>query len=463
MIYWAQALAYGPNINDLGYAASPEALIAVRKAEELAGGCSKMEKMLIKAQAKRYDKDSTISREKLNQEYVDEMKEVYDEFESDAEVAALYADALMLQHPWDLWKTDGTPKEWTPKIRQVLEKTLNKHPDHPGANHYYIHVMEPSPFANKALPSAERLGKLTPGLSHMVHMPSHIYLRAGYYLKGTEVNEAAINSYNNYIPLYAPVTGNDFLYVIHNLHMQTNNAMMDGRLAYSMKSAKETMNSIPKDYLSMEGALGNYLQYVYMTPVLVNVRFGTWADMLEYPKPADNMIYAKLLWHFGRGMAFTGEGKNEDASKELSELQTLLKDKSLSIPLSPFSAANEGGIVAENLLKGSILLAQKNYTAAIDAFTIAVATEEKMVYNEPRDWMLNPKHYLGNAYLKAGKFIEAEKIFNKDLSNNADNCWALRGLYQSEATRLKKEAAAVLVKFKKASARADVTISNAVF
>ncbi len=35
MLYWAQALAYGPNINDLGYAASPEALQASEKAWDL--------------------------------------------------------------------------------------------------------------------------------------------------------------------------------------------------------------------------------------------------------------------------------------------------------------------------------------------------------------------------------------------------------------------------------------------
>src|SRR5205814_3631640 len=207
---------------------------------------------------------------------VDKMKEAYEKFPTDPDVATLYADAMMLQHPWDLWNTDGTPKPWTPLIREILEKVLAKNPNHPGANHYYIHVMEPSPYAAKALPSAERLGKTNPGLSHVVHMPSHIYLRAGLYNKGVAVNVNAVNSYKRSIPLYAPVTGADFLYIIHNQHMQTNHAMLAGRSAYSKLSAKQTVESIAKDYLSLPGALGNAMQYIYMTPTLVDVRFGNW-------------------------------------------------------------------------------------------------------------------------------------------------------------------------------------------
>jgi hypothetical protein len=145
---------------------------------------------------------------------------------------------------------------------------LSKNPNHPGANHYYIHVMEPSPYAAKALPSADRLGKTNPGLSHVVHMPSHIYLRTGLYNKGVDVNINAVNSYKRSIPLYAPVTGADFLYIIHNLHMKTNNAMLAGNYKISEAAAIETRNSIPADYLSLPAPLGNVVQYIYMTRFL---------------------------------------------------------------------------------------------------------------------------------------------------------------------------------------------------
>ncbi len=464
MLQWAQALAYGPNINDLGYAASPEALATCNKAVELSTSSSDKEKMLIQAQRIRYSDDSTESRQKLNQLYVDKMKEGYQKFPDDADVAALYADALMLQHPWDLWKIDGTPKPWTPLIREVLEKLLAKHPENPGANHYYIHVMEPSPYAAKALPSADRLGKLTPGLSHTVHMPSHIYLRTGNYRKGALVNENAVNSYKRVIPLYGPVTGADFLYIIHNLHMQTNHAMLAGRLTYSVQSAIQTVNSIPKDYLSAPGAFGSAAQYIYMTPVLVDIRFGRWNELLKRTAPEASHVYSNILYRFGKGMAYAHFNKIVEAENELKLVRELMKDSILLIPLSPFSAAIEGAIVAENLLSGTIALNGKKYTDAIIAFAKAVTTEENMVYNEPRDWLLNPKHYLGNAYLLTKQWANAEKTFKKDLLNNNENGWALTGLYKSLLGQKKAtETAKVLLRVKKGFAQADIKINSPVF
>ena len=277
MLYWAQALAYGPNINDFGYRASPEALAAVSKAVEYEEKASAFEKFLIDAMAVRYTSDSTdVTRAQLNQGYTDMMRNVYQGFPANPDAKALYADAMMLQHPWDLWNVNGTPKPWTPQIRQVLEKLLALSPNHPAGNHYYIHVMEASPFADKALPSAARLGVTNPALSHLVHMPSHIYLRTGNYQQGVLVNTKAVNSYKKIAKLFAPVTSNDFLYVIHNLHMKANNAMLAGQYKNSIDAANETKANIPADYLSIPAPMGNYVQYIYMTPVLAFVRFGKW-------------------------------------------------------------------------------------------------------------------------------------------------------------------------------------------
>jgi len=463
MLEWAQALAYGPNINDNGYAASPEALEAANKAMELSENSSEKEKMLIRAQRVRYSDDSTLSREKLNQLYVDKMKEAYEKYPGDADVAAIYADALMLQHPWDLWYNNGTPKPWTPLIRDVLEKLLAKTPNHPGANHYYIHVMEPSPYAAKAIPSADRLGKLTPGLSHTVHMPSHIYLRTGNYSRGTIVNENAVNSYKKIISLYAPVTGNDFLYIIHNLHMQTNHAMLAGRSVYSVKSAIETVNSIPKDYLSVPGALGNYIQYIYSTPVLVDIRFGRWNELLNRQQPDASQVYSNVLYHFARGIAFSYEQNFNEAGRELDLMREFMKDSSLNIPFTPFSPAIEGARVAEQMLLGVIHEQRKLYNGAIRHFMLADSIEIHMVYNEPRDWILSPKHYLGSAYLQAGEWKKAENVFKKDLQNNNENGWALMGLYKSLiAQKRMAEGARVMLRVKKSFLQSDIKISNPV-
>ncbi len=460
MLYWAQALAYGPNINDMGYAASPAALQATQQAYQLSSSANNIEKGFIKAMMVRYTADSAdATRTILNRKYTQEMKQLYTAFSSNADVKALYADAMMLEHPWDLWFVNGKPKPWTPAIQEVLEKLLLQTPEHPGANHYYIHVMEPSPYAAKALPSANRLGKLTPGLSHTVHMPSHIYLRTGQYRQGVAVNVSAVNSYKKMMSLYSPVTANDFLYIIHNLHMQTNNAMMAGNAADASQAATATVNSIPVDYLSFPAPLGAVVQYIYMTPTLVNTRFGKWDELLKAKQPEQKLVYANILFHFGRGMALAQHAKLNEAKNELQQMQQLMQDSSLLIPFTPFSPAIDGAVVAANLLAGSIALAEGKYSNAIAAFSKAVSTEEQMVYNEPRDWLLNPKHYLGDAYLRSGRPLDAVKIFEKDLLNNKENGWALFGLYQALLAQKKNAAAQkFMVRYRNAFAGSDIKL-----
>jgi tetratricopeptide (TPR) repeat protein len=465
MLHWAQALSYGPNINDLGYIASPEALTATKMAEQLSGKATQAEKALIQAMSVRYIADSAdATRPKLNAAYTAMMKAAHEKFPEMADVQALYADALMLEHPWDLWNNNGTPKPWTPLIQSELEKLLASSPNHPGANHYYIHVMEPSPFAGKALPSANILGKLTPGLSHTVHMPAHIYLRTGHYNEGVTVNENAVNDYKKVLAIYSPVAGGDFLYVIHNLHFKTNVAMLAGRATDSRNAATETVNSIPVDYLSAPAPLGSAIQYIYMVPTLSNIRFGNWDELLKANKPGETMVYANILYHFGRGMALAHKENIPDANKELSQMKQLMKDTGLLLPFAVFSPAIEGARVAEKMLTGTIALIEKKYPEAIAALEDAVSTEENMVYTEPRDWLLNPKQYLGNAYLESGKPLQAEAIFQKDLLVNNENGWALYGLYQALLAQKKNAAAdAMLKRYQKAFSKADVRLDAAVF
>ena len=243
MIFWGQALAYGPNINDFEYTSTPHAFAAAQKAISLSGTCTAKEKSLITAMGIRYTVDSATSRELLNQLYTLEMQKSYNRLTNDPDVAALYADAMMLQHPWNLWKHDGEAQPWTPRLLEVLEKTLQKNPLHPGANHYYIHCVEASSDPQRALPSADRLSKMMPMVAHMVHMPSHIYIRSGFYDKGIQVNELAIKGYQEYLSLFPEVVNNAPLYLIHNLHMQAACAMMGAGYDFSAKSAAATRAS----------------------------------------------------------------------------------------------------------------------------------------------------------------------------------------------------------------------------
>ncbi len=464
MIYWAQALAYGPNINDFAYAATPEAYAAAQKAEALKAGCTEKEKALINAMAIRYTADSTSSRETLNQLYADNMKKAYHRFKQDADVAALYADALMLQHPWDYWQHNGEAKPWTPEINSVLEGILQTTPEHPGANHYYIHSIEASPTPAKAIASADRLGKLMPGVAHMIHMPSHIYIRSGNYKKGITVNEMSVKGYNLYLKLYPDVQNNAPLYLFHNLHMQSACAMMMANYEYSNKSADECSFSFDTSFLSLPQPMGNFIQYVYMTNFINNVRFGKWDSILNAPAIDNRHTYAKVLWHWARGMAFAGKSQLAEAQAELERMQEKMKHPDMFIVLEPFNSPDAAAKVAEKILQGSIAVKQKKYTAAVVFFAQAVTYESAMIYNEPRDWLLPARHYLGNALLLAGENIKAEKVFNDDLKENPHNHWALQGMFSALKKQHKNtQAEKVKKQYKKAVESSDIGEGNIVF
>jgi tetratricopeptide (TPR) repeat protein len=274
MGYWGKALAYGPNINDYGYAASPDALVAVAKATANKSNCPPVEQALIDAMLVRYSADTTQTREHLNQLYADAMKKVYQQYSSNPDIGALYADALMLMHPWDFYDRSGKAKTWTPEIVQTLEAVLKTTPNHPGAVHYYIHALEASDHPERALAVADRLPLLMPGVSHVVHMPAHIYIRTGNYKKGEAVNEQAIKSYYNYLSKYAPVVNNTPLYLIHNLHMQATCANMDGKFKVAERLSMDTRNSFDSSWQSIPDFFGIYVQYIYMTSYLTLIRFG---------------------------------------------------------------------------------------------------------------------------------------------------------------------------------------------
>lgn len=464
MLYWAQALAYGPNVNDYAYAATPEAYAAAQKAAALKNSCTAKEKMLIDAMAIRYSADSTISRASLNQLYADAMKKSFASFKSDADIGTLYADALMLQHPWDYWKHNGEPEPWTPQLLQVLENVIQVHPEHPGANHYYIHAVEASPHSKRAMPSADRLGTLMPGVSHMIHMPSHIYIRNGKYTKGITVNEMSVTGYTNYLSLFPEVQNNIPLYLTHNLHMQTACAMMKANYAYSNKSAMACRNSFDTSFLSLPAPMGTNIQYWYMTPVFNDVRFGKWDAVLHAEPVKPQHVYATVLTHWARGMAFAAKHDIAAAVAELKLLQAGINAPDMLVVTEPFNAPASAAKVAEKILAGVIAEQQHDFKNAISLLTEAVQLEDQLIYNEPRDWLLPSREYLGNALLKSGNAAEAEKRFKEDLAENPDTHWALYGLHQALLQQKKlKEAAIIKQQFDKAFEGADILPGSIVF
>src|SRR5262249_29222704 len=184
-----------------------QAYLADQKASTLTSGASDVEKALIEALTKRYrDPQPSDPKDEMaaETEYSVAMGEVAKRFPNDPDVGSMYAESMMDLQPWDYWNNDGTPKGQTALILSTLEGVMKKHPEHPGANHLYIHANE-AVHPEKALASADRLRTMMPGIGHMTHMPSHIYERLGRYDQSGTANRKAIESDNAYRPFTGPM------------------------------------------------------------------------------------------------------------------------------------------------------------------------------------------------------------------------------------------------------------------
>ena len=132
--------------------------------------------------------------------------------------------------------------------------------------------------------------------------------------------------------------------------------------------------------------------------------------------------------------------------------------------MQPFNAPADAAKVAEKILAGVIALKENDFAKAITFLYDAVTNEDALIYNEPKDWLIPAREYLGDALLKSGNAANAATIFKEDLKENPHNHWALYGLYQA-LKQQKKTAEALNIKkqFDKAFADADIAMGHVVF
>ena len=451
MAYWGQALAMGPYYNAAHTYTMPAAVQPVlQRMKELAPAAPAKEKDLAAVMERRYSNDLTDSRRKeLNAAYASGLRDLISQYPQDEEIKILYVDAVMLMHAWDFWNQDGTAKAWTNELVSLSEKVLKTNPDHPAALHYHIHLTEASHHPEVALPNADKLKNLLPGIAHMVHMASHEYQRNGLYAQGVEVNDLADGNLLKYDSLAKNLSLNK--HSAHYFGVQTYCAMSGGMYDAGMRAALRTKNSVMPTYEN------TYDQYLYMLPVLTRVRLGKWGEILKDSSKIDSKwLFASLLEHFSKGLAFVNTGKTQLAKDHLAQLREKLKDPVLLKRRIPFNAPLPVAKIAEGILNSAILFSENKPDAAIASLEEAIKIEDSLIYTEPNDWPVPARQFLGAYLLKMKKPVLAEKVYREDLILNPVNGWSSLGLYQSlEAQKKRKDLAEYKRQYTAAFSHAD--------
>ena len=423
MAYWGIALGLGSNYNVTADTNQlTEAYANLQKAITLAPKTTPAERAYIEALTKRYAKDTATDRQKLAVDYKAAMGELVRQYPDDLDAATLYAESMMNLRPWQLWSLDGKPAEGTLDIIAVLEGVLKRNPKHTGANHYYIHAIEASPNPERGLAAAGRLLGLAPSAGHLVHMPSHIYLRTGDHADAKNSNELAIEADRKYIQRSGSTGLYPMMYYNHNIHMLAASHSNGGNYAGAVKAASDLAINVRPNVKAMP-MLEMFMPY----HIEVLVRFHKWDEVLKFPQPEAEMKITNAFWRLARGLAFKETGKLKEADAELTALrgviQTIPKDAGLGN-----SSAHGVMKVAEDLLAGEIALARGDKKAGIDALTRAVAAEDLVNYNEPPDWDIPVREWLGRALMRNGQYADAEKVYRAEIAKHPRNGRALFGL-----------------------------------
>lgn len=461
MTHWGVALACGPHINSMAVP-PPAAELAWKElglAQKNAGNASPVERALIDALAKRYANPQPEDRSGLDRAYADAMREVWKKYPKDPDVGALFAEAMMNLRPWDQWTPDGKPQPGTDEIIGTLNAVLTLNSNHPLANHLYIHAVEASPNPERAMAAADRLRNLQPGLAHNVHMPSHIDIRTGQWLKAVDTNAKAVEADQRHRKIFGTAKGFLNVYVAHNRHMLAYAAMMTGQRDLAMKHIRAMVAEMPADFLE-ENALqaeGNVAM-----PLEVMVRFGLWDEILAEPeKYTDKMWFTRAFHHAARAIAYAAKGDTVNARKA----QSIFLERAKLVPKEDFVSNNSCEAllaVAIPMVEGEILIAEGKIDSGIEQLRAAVQKEDALKYDEPPGWLIPVRHSLGAVLMKQQRFAEAEQVYRDDLARLPENGWSLFGLAESLRKQKKNadEVAQTQAKFEKVWAKADLTITT---
>jgi hypothetical protein len=458
MAWWGVALVNGPHINNpvVDEAHAKAAWEALAEAKKRAEGASDVEKALIEALGARYALPQPEDRKALDEAYAKAMGGVRSRFPKDADVAALYAEALMDVHPWDQWTSDGKARPGTQEILDSIEAALALSPRHPLALHMKIHALEASPHPENAKQAADLLKGLVPDSSHLVHMPAHIYARVGGWGEAAAANVRALAAdtrYNARVPEF----GFYHIYEAHNAHFLGFTAEMEGRKAVALEMTKAVVDGLSPDFLKENAMFADGFTTVYWE---AQKRFGMWEELLKAPEPAEYLPLSRAYRLFLRGIAQAALGRVEDAEKERVALAEAVKKVPKEFQFGTNAAADVFG-VCEPYLEGEIAYRKGDLDTAVARLREAVKREDALKYDEPPDMTVPSRHALGAVLLAAGRPKDAEAVYLEDLLRYPENGWSLQGVARAlRAQKKAKEAAGFEARFKKAWSRADVEVAS---
>lgn len=438
MCYWGEAFALGPNINlPMADDANSPAYLASRAAFDRKAGASDKERALIDALQPRYGKNVPADRAPLDLAFAEAMDKVAAQFPEDDFIASTAAEANMDTQPWDYWEADGrTPKGRASKSLALLEGVLSRSPNYQPAIHLYIHTTEATTNPFRAVQYADRLAALSPGLGHLIHMPSHTYARIGRYKQSMDLNIEAVKADEATLALGPQSPMFEFGYYVHNVHFVMTSAQMAGDRETALAMARKLDAKIPVD-MAIAVPLAAPIK---AAPYYAWAQFGAPADVLALESPGAEAPFLEAAWRYARGEAFARQGDAASARVEAQAIEEILKNEDFKFLIDNLIPAPDILKIQHRTVMARAAAVDGDLAKAIALMEEAVALQKGLNYTEPPYWYYPAKQTLAAMVLRHGDAERAEQLFVESLSEIPNNGWAYYGL--AEAYGAQKDKAA---------------------
>jgi tetratricopeptide (TPR) repeat protein len=435
MCYWGEAFALGPNINaPMVDDAVPPAYAATESAMARRAQANEKERALIEALTPRYSKKPLKDRSALDEAFAAAMENVAEKFADDDFIVALAVEANMDTQRWDYWQADGrTPKGRAQKSVEMLEKILARSPNHQAAIHLYIHMTEASDNPFRAAAYADRLAALSPGLGHLMHMPSHTWSRIGRWRQAIDENVKAAEADEAFLaggrasPMY------EFGYYVHNVHFVLWSAQLAGDAETALAMAKKLDAKLPYEM----AAAVPIAQPIKAAPFYAFAQFGAPADVLALEAPGDEFPFLKGSWHYARGEALAKSGDVAGARAEADAIGKIIDTADMRGLVDNLIPAPDILKIGRLTILARAAAAEGDYVRAAKKMEEAVALQKRLNYTEPAYWYYPAKQTLAAMVLKTGDAERAEQLFVESLGEWPNNGWAYYGL--TEAYKAQKD------------------------
>ena len=484
MAQWGIAYAAGPNYNlpwhlydSAGKAqALAAAYDAMQAALALADRATPVEQALIRALPARYpQRDAIEDQSGWDRDYSKAMRKVFADFRVDLDVACVFAEAIMNETPWKMWDLstgDVAEGAGTREAAELLEGLFAQTPaswNHPGLLHLYVHLMEMSPFPQRALKAGDRLRELMPDAGHLVHMPTHIDVLCGNYRDVLVYNQKAIAVDRKYLAREGAMNFYS-LYRTHNHHFAIYGAMFLGQYTPALQAAQELIDTTPEELLRIPSPpMADFIEGYIPMKQHVLVRFGKWREIIDQELPKDRDLYCSTtaMMLYAKGVAHSILGEIPEAERA----RAAFREAKARVPDTRLVHNNKVRDlldIGEEMLTGELEYRRGNYDIAFAHLRRSVELDDALPYDEPWGWMQPARHALGALLLEQGLLAEAEAVYRSDLGfdhklsracQHPDNVWSLHGLHECLTRRGDTvEAPLVKTRLDLALARAEVPV-----